>query len=229
MVVRSRKGTGRTRRAGEAPLPRAVIERLARYHQITSRAGAAGQSYISSAELAELVGVDATMVRKDMASAEISGRPKVGYFIGDVISRLDQVLGLEQRKDAVLIGAGSLGSAIARYGGFGRFGLKISGVFDADYSRVGQSIGDHVILPMEKCKSVIQIFGVRIAVLTAPASAAQELADWLVGQGIRGIWNFAPVDLRVPAGVVVRNENLALGLAQFLHQLSKAEGAELRV
>lgn len=212
-------------RPTEEPLPRAVSQRLAHYHQITSRAGAAGQSHVSSAELAEMVGVDPTMVRKDMASAGIAGRPKVGYFIGDVITRLDEVLGLQQRKAAVLIGAGSLGSAIARYGGFLRFGLEICGVFDSDFARVGQNIGGHVVLPMEKCRSVLEIFGVQIAILTVPAAATQELVDWLVARGIRGIWNFAPVDVRAPAGVVVRNENLALGLAQFLHQFSREPAA----
>ncbi len=213
----------RRERGDLGELPRPVIERLARYHQITSRAGAAGQSHVSSAELAALVGVDATMVRKDMAAVAIAGRPKLGYFIGDVVSRLERVLGLEQRKDAVLVGAGSLGSAIARYGGFARFGLKLCGIFDSDPARIGQSVGEHVVLALEKCGSVIEIFGVRIAILTAPASAAQQLAELLVERGIRGLWNFAPVDLRVPAGVVVRNENLALGLAQFLHQLSLAD------
>jgi redox-sensing transcriptional repressor len=207
----------------EEPLPRPVIGRLAHYHQITSRAGAAGQSHVSSAELAGLVGVDATMVRKDMASAGIAGRPKVGYFIGDVITRLDEVLGLQQRKAAVLIGAGSLGSAIARYGGFLRFGLEICGVFDTDFARVGQNIGGHIVLPMEKCRSVLEIFGVRIAILTVPAGATQDLVDWLVARGIRGIWNFAPVDVRAPAHVVVRHENLALGLAQFLHQFRQQQ------
>lgn len=222
MAGRSQRTARRTRPTA-ASLPRAVIERLAHYHQITSRAGAAGQSHVSSAELAELVGVDATMVRKDMASAEIAGRPKVGYFIGDVIVRLEEVLGLQKRKAAVLIGAGSLGSAIARYAGFQRFGLEISGVFDIDFARVGQIVGGHVVLPMEKCKSVLEIFGVQIAILTVPAAATQELVDWLVARGIRGIWNFAPVDVRAPAGVVVRNENLALGLAQFLHQFRIGE------
>lgn len=213
----------RSKRSSGPHLPRGVIERLARYHQITTRAGEAGQTHVSSADLAKLVGVDATMVRKDMAAASVSGRPKVGYFIGEVITQLSRVLGLERRHDAILIGCGDLGRAIARYPGFARYGLKICGVFDSDHAKVGHAVGEHVILPMEKCRSVIQIFNIKIAILTAPATAAQELADWLVGRGVSAIWNFAPVDLRVPQGVVVRNENLALGLAQFLHQLNRDE------
>lgn len=200
-------------------IARPALERLARYQQIATRAAEEGMTFISSAHLAGVVGVDATMVRKDMAAVAIAGRPKVGYFIGDVLGRLNGVLGMTERNDAILVGCGDLGSALARYPGFARFGLRLVGVFDTDYSKVGRTIGEHLVLPMEKCKSVTRIFGVKLALLTVPARAAQNVADWLVGQGIRGIWNFAPVDLRVPPDVAVRNENLALGLAQLLHQL----------
>lgn len=196
---------------------RPLLERLALYYQIATRAGEEGQDAISSAFLAELIGIDATLVRKDMAAAGITGRPKVGYSIAEVLARLDEVLGLTDRNDAILIGCGDLGSAIARYPGFSRYGLKIAAVFDIDPAKIGRSIGGHVVLPMEKCKSFIEIFRIQIAILAAPASGAQETADWLVRKGIKAIWNFAPVHLRVPDEVAVRNENLALGLAQLIH------------
>jgi len=196
-----------------------VLERLARYQQIATRAAEDGLSHISSAHLASLVAVDPTMVRKDMAAAAIAGRPKVGYFIGDILGRLGGVLGLTERRDAILIGCGDLGSALARYAGFSRLGLRIVGIFDTDHSKVGRTVGEHLVLPMEKCKSVTHIFGAKLAILAVPARAAQGLTDSLVSLGIRGIWNFAPVDLLVPPEVIVRNENLALGLAQFLHQI----------
>lgn len=196
---------------------RPLLERLALYYQIATRAGEEGQDAISSAFLASLIGIDATLVRKDMAAAGITGRPKVGYSIAEVIAHLDEVLGLTDRNDAILIGSGDLGSAIARYPGFSRYGLKLAAVFDIDPTKVGRSIGGHVVLPMEKCKSFIEIFRIQIAIVTAPASVAQEIADWLVRKGIKAIWNFAPVHLRVPDDVAVRNENLALGLAQLIH------------
>ncbi len=201
-------------------MPKALIERVARYHQIASRAGESGQSQVSSAELAEYVGVDATMVRKDMAIIGVGGRPKVGYFVGDLLARLNDVLGLSRRNEAIVIGCGGLGSAIARYPGFARYGLKIVGVFDSDFSKVGQLVGEHRVLPMEKCKSVIEVFGVRIAIITAPGSRAQQLCDWLITRGIVGIWNFAPVDLRVPPNVAVRNENLGIGAAQLIYHVN---------
>lgn len=196
---------------------RPLLERLALYYQIATRAGEEGQDAISSAFLAQLIGIDATLVRKDMAAAGITGRPKVGYSIAEVIAHLDDVLGLTDRNDAILIGCGDLGSAIARYPGFSRYGLKLAACFDIDPAKVGRSIGGHVVLPMEKCRSFIEIFRIQIAIVTAPASVAQEIADWLVGKGIKAIWNFAPIHLRVPDDVAVRNENLALGLAQLIH------------
>jgi len=204
--------------------PRPLLERLALYYQIATSEGEEGQDAISSAFLAELIGIDATLVRKDMAAAGITGRPKVGYAIAEVLARLDSVLGLTDRNDAILIGCGDLGSAIARYAGFGRYGLKIAAVFDVDPTKIGRSVGGHVVLPMEKCKSFIEIFRIQIAILAAPANGAQETADWLVRKGVKAIWNFAPVHLRVPDDVAVRNENLALGLAQLIHMFKVKRG-----
>lgn len=208
-------------RKNSREISRSVLERLARYHQIASRAGAEGQGALASAYLAEVLGVDDTLVRKDMAAANISGRPKIGYAIAEVLERLEDLLGLADRHEAILIGCGHLGGAIANYPGFSQYGLKITAVFDTDYQKVGQKVGYHLILPMEKCRSVIEIFRVKIAILAAPDSAAQELANWLVERGITAIWNFAPLELRVPPEVVVRNENLALGLAQLMHQVNQ--------
>jgi redox-sensing transcriptional repressor len=101
--------------------------------------------------------------------------------------------------------------------------LQISAVFDTDYAKVGQTISGNTILPMEKCRNVIEIFGIEIAILTVPAVAAQQLVDWLVTRGIRAIWNFSPVQLRVPDDVVIRNENLAQGLAQLIHRLKQVK------
>jgi redox-sensing transcriptional repressor len=220
-----RGGNGDSRRGGEVAgsMPRLLRERLARYHQIATRAGEAGQSTVSSAFFAEILGVDDTLVRKDMAAAGITGRPKVGFATRDILARLDELIGLAGTWEAILIGCGQLGSAVVGYPGFARYGLKIAGVFDIDHAKLGRTVAGHPVLPMEKCRSVIEIFAIEIAILTVPAAAAQELAEWLVERGIRAIWNFAPVNLRVPPGVVVRDENLALGLAQLIHSYKQAK------
>ena len=203
---------------------RPVMKRLASYHQIVASAAESGRTWVPSSHIAALLGIDDSLVRKDMATVGITGRPKVGYGVGEVLARLDDLLGLTARNDAVLIGCGHLGAAIIAYPGFASCGLKIAAVFDSDVNKAGMEINGHRVLPMEKCRSVLEILRVRIAILTVPASTAQELTDWLVRRGIKAIWSFAPVLLRVPEGVVVRNENLALGLAQLIHSLKQEEG-----
>jgi redox-sensing transcriptional repressor len=209
---------------GDAPgepaavkLPQAALARLTICYQVALRAGEAGREFLSSSYLADLLDVDETLVRKDMAVVGIVGRPHVGFSTGEIFFRLQRILGLSQITDAILIGCGSLGSALLRYPGFVRYGLRITAVFDADRNKVGQRVGEYVVLPMEKCRSIVDTFGVHVAILAVPADAAQEIADWLVGRGITAIWNFAPMQLKVPRHVIVRNENLAVGLAQLIH------------
>lgn len=220
----SKPGNGTRRQAealGNGSPERPLMKRLASYHQLAAQAAESGRVAVPSAYLAEILGIDDSLVRKDMAAVGIAGRPKVGYDLGELLALLEDLLGVTARNDAVLIGCGHLGAAIAGYPGFAACGLKIAAVFDADPAKVGAEIAGHRVLPMEKCRSLIEILRVEIAILTIPAGPAQELCDWLVERGIKAIWNFAPVHLRVPAEVVVRNENLALGLTQLIHSLKQ--------
>lgn len=205
------------------PLPRPLLVRLAAYHQIATQHGEEGNTTIRSGHMAALLNIDPTLVRKDMAALGITGRPKVGYPIGTLLPCLDRILGLTERQSAILIGCGDLGSALARYGGFSRYGLQISALFDIDQNKMGKTIAGLTVQPMEKCRRYIEIFSIQIAILTAPSPQAQDIADWLVARDIKAIWNFAPVHLKAPPNVVVRNENLALGLAQLLHQIKRSK------
>lgn len=207
-------------------LPQPTLQRLTICYQVALRAGEDGRENLSSAYLAQLLKVDETLVRKDMATVGIVGRPHVGFSTGEILDRLQHILGLFEVTDAVLIGCGSLGSALLRYPGFAKYGLRIMAAFDADHAKVGQRIGDYVVLPMEKCRSIIETFRVQVAILSVPAADVQELTDWLVVRGIKAIWNFAPAQLKVPGNVIVRNENLAVGLAQLIHQIKHPQGQE---
>lgn len=196
-----------------------TLFRLSVCYQVAMRAGEDGLENISSAYLADFLKVDETLIRKDMSIVGIKGKPKVGYPTGIIISMLEDAIGISQYTDGVLIGCGSLGSALLRYSGFAKYGLRIAAAFDIDHTKVGQRIGDYLVLPIEKCKSIIETFRVQIAILAVPAGTAQELANWLVNRGIKAIWNFAPVQLKIPKEIIVRNENLAVGLAQLIHQV----------
>ena len=206
------------------PLSSPALERLSICYQVALRAGEDGLENLSSAFLAGLLSVDETLVRKDMAAVGIVGRPHVGFPTGEILVRLKEILGLTQITDAILIGCGSLGSALLRYPGFAKYGLRIAAAFDSDHSIVGQHIGEYVVLPMEKCRSIIETFRIRVAILAVPANFAQEITDWMVSRGIIAVWNFAPVVLTVPQNVIIRNENLAVGLAQLIHQLKRSTG-----
>lgn len=196
-----------------------TLFRLTVCYQVAMRAGEDGLENLSSAYLADLLKADETLIRKDMSIVGIKGKPKVGYPTGKIISTLEDVIGISQYTDGILIGCGSLGSALLRYSGFAKYGLRIAAAFDIDNAKIGQRIGDYLVLPIEKCKSIIETFKVQVAILAVPAGVAQDLADWMVGRGIKAIWNFAPIQLKVPSDIIVRNENLAVGLAQLIHQV----------
>lgn len=218
----TKKNQGRkTALLSVSDIPKPILERLTQYHQIALRAGEDGNENLSSGFLSGILDVDETLVRKDMAAVGIVGKPRVGYSTGQIIRKLEETMGLSQNTDAVLIGCGGIGSALLRYPGFRKYGLRIAAAFDADYQKVNQRIGDYVILPMEKCRSVIKTFQVKVAILAVPAGVAQETVDWLVQRGIRAIWNFAPIHLNAPDNVIIRNENLALGLAELIHHLKR--------
>jgi redox-sensing transcriptional repressor len=141
----------------------------------------------------------------------------VGYSTGDILEALDKLLGFREQANAIVIGCGALGSALLKYPGFLKYGLRIAAAFDVDHQKVGQRVGEYMILPMEKCRSVIETFRVEIAIIATPADSALEITPWLIERGIKALWNFAPVKLRTPPHIAVRDENLALGLAQLIH------------
>jgi redox-sensing transcriptional repressor len=213
-----KKGGGAAKRGGMKLSPPA-LGRLAICYQVALRAGEDGRESLSSQHLAGLLDVDETLVRKDMAAVGIVGRPHVGFSTGEIILRLQNILGLSQITDAILIGCGALGTALLRYPGFAKYGLRITAAFDADHNKVGGRIGEYVVLPMEKCRSIVDTFAIRVAILAVPADSVQEITNWLVERGVTAIWNFAPVQLKVPRAVNVRNENLAVGLAQLIHSV----------
>jgi len=163
--------------------------------------------------------VDDTQVRKDVSIIGYRGKPKSGYSVTGLKKAVGEYLGINYENTAILIGAGKLGSALAEYPGFAEYGLKLVAVFDNNPNRVGQVIGSSTILSMESLPRVIKSYEIGIAILTVPKIVAQDVCDTVVKLGIRAIWNFAPARIEVPEGVIVRNENLAVGVAMLSHYL----------
>lgn len=198
----------------------ATVSRLPHYYQILRAMEQRGREYVSSEGLSRLLGIDASLVRKDLAWVA-TGVQKVGYHVPSTVTKIQEMLGMNNSKEAFLVGVGSLGRALLGYTGFGEYGLKIVAAFDADEAKVGQVISDIEILPVSSLPALVRRLHIKTGILTVPYTEAQHTADQMVSAGIVAIWNFAPVTLTVPDGVIVRNENLAAGFALLNYELEK--------
>lgn len=172
---------------------------------------------ISATTIAEALQLNDVQVRKDLASVSSSGKPKVGYNVKDLIAELEAFLGYNDIDNAVIVGAGSLGKALLNYSGFKAYGLNIIAAFDL--CEEPTEFQGKKVFPIAQLGSFCRKVNVHIGIITVPASSAQEICDLLVESGIRAIWNFAPVHLVVPDGILVQNENMASSLALLSNHL----------
>ncbi|HTX35589.1 MAG TPA: redox-sensing transcriptional repressor Rex [Bryobacteraceae bacterium] len=204
----------------------AGLRRLAAYHKVLQEMLLAGTSTVSSSGIARVLKLEPSQVRKDIEATGIAGKPKVGYPLAILIRWIEDFLGWNNTKQAVLAGAGSLGSALLGYQKFRQLGMDIVAVFDSDPQKAGRTIhGKQVFFP-DKLPSFALGAHIHLGVITTPAPAAQDTADLMVAGGIRAIWNFAPVHLRVPEFLVVRNEDLYDSIASLTFKLEKRMMAE---
>jgi redox-sensing transcriptional repressor len=201
-------------------IPKPTLGRLPLYYRALVAANEGGIEILSSAELGENAGVDSAQVRKDLTYFGQFGRPGVGYNVVNLLAELERILGLKNPNEAVLIGAGRLGMAICNYPGFSRYGLKIVAMFDVDPAKIGEKLDGLEVFSLEKLERIVGKLGSQIGIITTPAPSAQQVANKLVAAGVRAIWNFAPVNLKVPPSIILRNEDLAVGLATLSHYLS---------
>lgn len=207
------------------PLP--VLRRLPFYYSYLIEQAEEGLISISSSQIADDLNLHPVQVRKDLAMTKVSGRPRTGFNVQALIDRLRDMLGYNDMKSAIIIGAGKLGSALIGYRGFEGFGLRFVAAFDTDDERVGQKIEHVEILSMKDIESYIQEHKIQIAVLTVPAVVAQDICDRLVNTGmIKAVWNFAPKHLQVPKGVILQNENIAASLSVLSKRMMDQEYLE---
>jgi redox-sensing transcriptional repressor len=193
-----------------------TLKRLPYYYNIVCNAISAGDQYISSAEIAKKLDVDDTQVRKDIAAIGYTGKPKVGFEVHEFKKQLENYLGFNEIRNAILVGAGNLGIALSRYEGFEKYGLKLVGLFDNDPAKIGLQIADKKICSMNNLSEILKKYNVEIAIITVPAIYAQNVTDLLVKSGIKAIWSFAPISLNVPDNVYVRTQDLAANFTTFV-------------
>lgn len=212
-----------SRRGPGTGLSRPTVSRLPGYLRALSSLAGSGTVRVSSAELARLTGASPAVLRRDLAGLGQLGRRGVGYPVATLQQAISRALGLVEDQPVVLVGAGHLGSALAGYAGFEDRGLRLCAVLDADPRLIGQRRGAVVVQSIDELEDTVTAAAARLAILAVPTGAAQSVAERLVAAGIRGLLNFAPVDLAVPAGVTVRAVDLSTEL-----QILAFHQAELR-
>ena len=183
--------------------------------------------FISATVLAEELGLKPIQVRKDISYTGIEGKPKVGFVVSELIDYITHSLGWDNATKALIVGVGNLGKAISMYEGFAAYGLSIVAAFDSDPGKIGTKVGELTVKSMDELKPFIESSGISIAVITVPASSAQSVADTLVACGIKGIWNFAPKDLKIPGDVVMQRTDLATSFAVLSVKMRKMFGEGL--
>jgi len=204
--------------------PRAVVGRLSLYLRQLEAFQAAGQSRVSSNQIAEVLQLRDAQVRKDLAFFGQFGHPGIGYQIDDLQSAIRKALGTDGLWPIALVGLGNLGRALIRYREFERHGFRITAVFDNDPKKVGTTVADYEVLSIESLPEKVKTLGLSIAAVTVPSEVAPEVVNRLILSGIRGILNFAPVALRVPPEISVVSVDLSIQLEQLVYKVTHASG-----
>ncbi len=200
-------------------ISKSVLKRLPVYLSYL-KAQTDGPANISATALATALNLGEVQVRKDLAMVSDGGRPKIGYNRIGLIDDIEQFLGYDNTNDAVIVGAGGLGGALMGYTGFAEYGLNIVAAFDVNPDLVGKVKSGKRIYPLEDLPQFCVEHKILMGIITVPAEHAQAVCNMLIDSGILAIWNFAPVHLDVPVGILVQNENMATSLAVLSKHLS---------
>ena len=188
----------------EKQIPDIVVGRLPQYLRELQRMEQNGRTVTSSQELGERLGISAAQIRKDLSQFGEFGKQGTGYEIDFLIENLRQILKVDRIWDMVVVGAGDIGSAIARYQGFENRGFRVKVIFDNDPEKIGTQIGSFTVQNSANMKEVIQKTGIKVAMIAVSGAHAQEVADELVEAGIKAILNYAPLNINVPEGVRIQ-------------------------
>jgi len=200
-------------------IPDIIITRLPVYLRALQHMADQGVKTTSSQELGEHVGISAAQIRKDISQFGEFGKQGTGYSISYLLDKLREILKVDRLWDVIIVGAGDMGHALARYQGFVNRGFNVVMIFDNDKDKIGQKIGDLTVEDMANLEEKIKSTGIKIAMLTIPASVAQETTDTLVKAGVKAILNYAPISLNVPGDVKVQYIDPATHLQKMTYYL----------
>ena len=200
-------------------VPEPTLRRLPWYLAYAKLARQQGETHLSSTQIAQKIGIDASQVAKDFSFVTVSGKTRVGYEIDELITTLEQFLGFTNCHKAFLFGAGSLGSSLLHDNGLTQYGLEVVAAFDIKVELVGTQINRIPIQHLDRFMEIQAQTGVQIGILTVPVNQSQEVADIMIAGGIKAIWNFTPFRIRVPEDIVVQNTSLYAHLAVMFNRL----------
>lgn len=202
-------------------ISQAVVGRLPRYFRYLGELKDDGVERISSQELSELMKVTASQIRQDFNNFGGFGQQGYGYNVEFLYKEIGKILGLDNKHNFIIIGAGNLGRALGNYMNFERRGFIFKGMFDKNPELIGSDVRGIKVMPMEEMERFVRENDIDIAILTIPKTSAVEVADRLVQNGIRAIWNFAHVDLNVPDGIQVENVHLSDSLMKLSYNINR--------
>ena len=206
----------------KVPIP--TLERLATYLRYLIDLDATNVETISSTDVEKQTGINAAQFRKDLSYFGEFGKPGVGYNVNELQARIARILKIDQMQPVIVIGAGNLGSALVGYPGLREHKFNIAAAFDNDPQKVGARHGDLVVKPVSELREQNASISARIAIIAVPAAAAQAVAEDAIAAGVRVILNFAPIILKVPEKIVVRNVSFLQELAVLSYHLSSDPG-----
>lgn len=198
-----------------------TIRRMPNYLQILRGLATGGEEYVSSSYLAERMKIDAILVRKDLELTGISGTPRVGFHVRDLIGSIEKLLGWGRTLDACLVGAGQLGAALLGHRELANHGVRIVAAFDNDPEKAGTSIHGVTVFHFDRIRELLQRLTILLAIVCVPAEVAQGVIDMLVEAGIEAVWVFTSVNITVPDHIIMQKEDLLSGLAVLSTQLTR--------
>ena len=200
-------------------ISKATLGRLPLYLEHLRKMNKNNEMYVSATMIAKDLYLGEVQVRKDLNAVSGAGKPKIGYEIEELIRSIESVLGYDNLTNAVIVGAGKLGKALLNYVGFEEFGVKIMAAFDIIVTEPQLEKSQKQILPMEQFGEYCKNNNVKIGIISVNSEASQDICDLMIANGIIAIWNFTSVNLYVPKGILLKQENLALSLAHLNNQL----------
>lgn len=204
----------------EQTISKATIDRLPLYYRTLRLAQDDGMDIISSDELGRRLELTPDQIRKDLALFGQFGKKGVGYYVNELKFNVGKILGLDNHWNIAIVGIGHLGVALANYQNFIALGFNLVALFDNDPNIIGKTVNHVKVKSIDELQSCAKNLKIDIGVIAVPAQFAQQVADKLVKANIKGIWNFAPVKMRVPEDVKIVNEDLSVGLSRLSYYIT---------